>query len=207
MGEHPLEPVQLALEIARASAALFVIVDPVGLVPIIISLTSGMSEEQRSRILRTATYVGGAFLLIFALAGQQLLALFDISIHSFMIAGGVLLFILSIEILTRGERISAQGSGEEIGVVPLAFPLLVGPGAITSTIITIQSSGHLVALASIAVVMILTWATFRSIDKIYKILGRLGSTVVARVMAVFIASIAVDYVFRGIQHYYPPLQP
>lgn len=191
------------MDIVRATVALFIIVDPVGLVPVFSALIKDLPRTEKRRMFRNIVYTGSALLLLFALAGQQLLLLFGISLQSFMIAGGILLLLLSVEILLRGERVH-KTPGEDVGIVPIAFPLLVGPGAITTTMISIQSYGLEVAIPSILIVMSLTWIVLRLTDRINRLLGRTGSAVVARVMAVFIAAIAIQFIIAGIQYYYPP---
>ncbi len=187
-------------DLLKATIALFIIVDPVGLVPIFSSLTDDMDRLQKLRTFRNIVLTGSAILLIFALAGDQLLRLFGISLPSFKIAGGILLLLLSIEILLRGERVQ-KTPGEDVGIVPIAFPLLVGPGAITTTMISLQSDGLGVAIPSILIVMLLTWIVLRLNERIHKLLGRTGSAVIARVLAVFIAAIAIQFIIDGIQSY------
>lgn len=195
-----LASLDLYVDILRATVALFIIVDPIGLVPVFSALTKDLPRPEKRRMFRNIVYTGSALLLLFALAGQQLLLLFGISLQSFMIAGGILLLLLSVEILLRGERVQ-KTPGEDVGIVPIAFPLLVGPGAITTTMISIQSYGLEVAIPSILIVMFLTWVVLRLTDRINRLLGRTGSAVVARVMAVFIAAIAVQFIIDGIQTY------
>jgi len=190
----------LYADILRATVALFIIVDPIGLVPVFSTLTKDLPKPEKRRMFRNIVYTGSALLLLFALAGQQLLRLFGISLQSFMIAGGMLLLLLSIEILLRGERVQ-KTPGEDVGIVPIAFPLLVGPGAITTTMISLQSDGLEVAIPSILIVMLLTWIILRLSDRIHKLLGRTGSAVIARVLAVFIAAIAIQFIIDGIQTY------
>ncbi len=194
------------IDLLKATVALFVIVDPLGPVPIFAGLTKSMSPSQKRRIFRNAAVIGAVLLAAFALAGQELLVLFGISLQSFQIAGGLVLLLLSIEIIFRGERFDklALGSVEDTAVFPIAFPLLVGPGAITLTMISIQSLGLQVALVAILVVMFLSWIVLRLTDRIYSLLGRTGSAVIARIMALFIAAIAIQYVIAGIRFYYPP---
>jgi multiple antibiotic resistance protein len=120
-----------------------------------------------------------------------------------MIAGGILLLLISIELLLRGETAQRFGAAEDVGAVPIAFPLLIGPGAITTSIVTLQSSGVEVAIPSIIIVMFITWVTLRYVDRIYSILGQTGSAVIAKLMGIFIAAIAIQYVLTGIQFYYP----
>jgi len=194
------------LNLLKATVALFVIVDPIGPVPIFAGLTKPMSPEEKRKVSRTAAMVGAVLLAVFALVGQEVLLLFGISLPGFQIAGGLVLLLLSIEIIFRGERFDklAPVSVEETAVFPIAFPLLVGPGAITLTMISIQSLGLLVALAAIVLVMFVSWIVLQQTDRIYHLLGRTGSAVIARIMSLFIAAIAIQYILAGIQFYYPP---
>ncbi len=191
------------VDLLKATVALFVIVDPLGPVPIFANLTKGMNPQEKMRIFRTAAIVGSVLLAVFALVGQELLALFGITLPSFQIAGGLVLLLLSIEIIFRGERVDklAVTSAEETAVFPIAFPLLVGPGAITLTMISLQSSGLVISLVAIVLVMFLSWIVLRLTDRIYKLLGRTGAAVIARLMALFIAAIAIQYVLTGLQFY------
>jgi len=188
-------------DLTRATVALFIIVDPIGTVPLFSNLTMSMKPVARNKMLRTVAYVGAALLVVFALVGQQLLALFGITLPSFEIAGGLLLLILSLEILFRRERVAKTESPEDSGVIPIAFPLLVGPGAITTTMITLDAYGLPVALTSITIVMFLTWVVMRLTPKINAVLGKTGSSVIAQVMGVFIAAIAIQYIIIGLQNY------
>lgn len=194
------------LGLLQATVALFVIVDPLSPVPIVAGLTKEMSFEQKRKTFRTAAIVGSLLLAAFALVGREVLLLFGISLQSFQIAGGLVLLLLSIEIIFRGERFDklALVTVEETAVFPIAFPLLVGPGAITLTMISIQSSGITIALLSIVIVMFVSWIILRQTDRIYRMLGRTGVAVIARIMSLFIAAIAVQYVLAGILFYYPP---
>ena len=118
-----------------------------------------------------------------------------------MIAGGILLFILSIELLTHGSwRFAIGDAVEDTGAVPLAFPLLVGPGAITSVIISFETSGLIVTVLSIAIVIGVTYLTFFLVNPIYRILGSRGSMIITRVFAILIAAIGVQYVLQGLTH-------
>jgi multiple antibiotic resistance protein len=193
----------ILVELAKTTVALFVVVDPIGTVPIVVGLTKGMKPAEKQRNFRLATYVGSVLLIVFALAGQEILSLFGISLYSFMIAGGILLLLISIDLLLRGETRQRVGAEEDIGAVPIAFPLLAGPGAITTTIVTLQSSGFVIAIPSIIIVMLITWVTLRYVDRIYGFLGQTGSAVIAKLMGIFVAAIAIQYVLTGIQFYFP----
>lgn len=148
---------------------------------------------------KTAVITAGALLMIFAVAVNQILSVFGITISSFMIADGILLFIVSIELLTHGAWRFVGTVSDESGVVPLAFPLLAGPGAITSVIRSFQTAELAVTMLSIAIVMGITFVIFYLTSPIYRILGRRGSLIITRVFAVLVAAIAVQYVVDGLR--------
>jgi multiple antibiotic resistance protein len=199
-----LNPTEVFLYgLLRTTVALFIIVDPIGTVPVVFTLTRNMGIEEKRKNFRIAAYTGSALLVAFAVAGEQILSIFGISLYSFMVAGGILLLLLSMDILIRGESTQRTGSVEDVGAVPIAIPLLVGPGAITTTIVQLQSSGYVVVLISIVIVMFLTWLILRSEDRLYRLLGQNGSAVIAKLMAVFIAAIGIQYMLTGLQFYYP----
>src|SRR5215467_7648667 len=187
-------------DLLKSTVALFVVIDPIGNVPLFIALTKGMHDSDRKRVSKSAIITAASLLIVFAVAGTQILSLFGITIFSFMIAGGVLLFIVSIELLTHGAwRFGQTGNKEDSGVVPLAFPLLAGPGAITSVIISFQTYGIVTTMLSIAIVIGITYVVLLMINPIYRLLGRRGSTIVTRVFAIFVAAIAVQYIIEGIK--------
>jgi len=186
-------------ELLRATVALFVVVDPFGNIPIFVELTSSLDSNERKKIFDTAVMSGSLLLLLFAFAGHQLLLLFGISLHSFMIAGGILLLLISLQILIQGGEKWLQESKGRVGVFPIGFPLLAGPGAITTTMIAINAYGPLIAFMSIIIVMLLTWYIVRSTSMIYNFMGKAGLDVIAKIMAVFLAAIAVEYMIRGIR--------
>jgi multiple antibiotic resistance protein len=189
-------------DIITSVIALFVVIDPIGNIPLFIAYTKKLQKAEHKTVSKTAILTAAALLLLFGMAGTQILQLFGITIFSFMIAGGTLLFIIAIELLTYGEWRFAGGVKEEIGVVPIAFPLLAGPGSITAVIISYQTSGFLITFSSIIIVMAITYVILRMVNPIYKVLGNRGSMIVSRVFAVIIAAIAVEYIVKGIINLY-----
>ena len=194
--------VDFAIALAKAVIVLFIIVDPFGNIPIFIGLTESMTELQKRKIFNTACIVGAILLFVFAFTGQEIFNIFGVSIYSFEIAGGILLLIVSIRILASGasQRENVE-SPESLGAVPIAIPLLVGPGAITTTILNLQDYDIYVAALSVLIVMAVTWVILRFMGRIYRVLGKTGSLVIARVMALLIAAIAVQYVLVGVTHF------
>jgi multiple antibiotic resistance protein len=187
-------------DIITSVIALFVVIDPIGNIPLFIAFTKKLQKAEHKTVSKTAILTAAALLLLFGMAGTQILQLFGITIFSFMIAGGTLLFIIAIELLTYGEWRFARGVKEEVGVVPLAFPLLAGPGSITAVIISYQTSGFFITFSSIIIVMAITYVILRMVNPIYKVLGNRGSMIVSRVFAVIIAAIAVEYIVKGIKN-------
>lgn len=187
-------------DIITSVIALFVVIDPIGNIPLFIAFTKKLEKAEHKTVSKTAILTAAALLLLFGMAGTQILQLFGITIFSFMIAGGTLLFIIAIELLTYGEWRFAGGVKEEVGVVPIAFPLLAGPGSITAVIISYQTSGFFITFSSIIIVMAITYVILRMVNPIYKVLGNRGSMIVSRVFAVIIAAIAVEYIVKGIKN-------
>jgi len=187
----------LISELTKAVIALFIIVDPFGNIPIFVGLTENVPEAQRKKVYNTAVVVGTILLLVFAFTGQGILTIFGLSIYSFEIAGGILWLIIAIRIVISGAHEDVE-SPESLGAVPIAIPLLVGPGAITTTIFNIQAYGNLIAILAVLIVLAMTWVILRYMSRIYKFLGKTGSLVIARVMALLIAGIAIQYILTGI---------
>ena len=189
-------------EVGRAAIALFIIVDPFGNIPIFVGLTENVPESKRKKVYNTAVIVGTVLLLVFAFTGTEILNIFGLSIYSFEVAGGILLLIIAIRILIMGSMHENIESPESLGAVPIAIPLLVGPGAITTTIFSIQLDDTAIpAILAVVIVMAITWVILRYINGIYKLLGKTGSVIIARVMALLIAAIAVQYILTGITHF------
>ncbi|MCW3999221.1 MAG: MarC family protein [Candidatus Bathyarchaeota archaeon] len=182
----------------RATIALFIIVDPLGNLPIVMGLTEKTDAKQRRKIINVAMVVGFVLLLFFSFLGQEILAIFGLSIYSFGIAGGILLLIISIRILVSGSKTESTEPPESLGAVPIAIPLLVGPGAITTTIFNLQAYGTLTTILAVLIVLSITWVILRFIGVFYRLLGKTGALVIARVMALFIAAIAVQYILTGV---------
>ncbi|MGP3667179.1 MAG: MarC family protein [Candidatus Bathyarchaeota archaeon] len=194
-------PQDMLVELAKAVITLFIIVDPLGNIPIFMGLTENLSREERRKVFRVATIVASALLIVFAIIGRELLSIFGISTHSFMVAGGVLLLVIAVKLVIYGGWEEKTLSPESLGAVPIACPLLTGPGAITTTIVIIQTSGIIITLFAVIVISIINWVILRFVEPINRFLGKTGSAVVARVMAIFIAAIAIGYIVNGITHF------
>lgn len=183
---------------SQAFVALLIIVDPLGNLPVFISLTEGLADNERLNAYKTATLTGLALLILFTFAGTAILHLFGITLQDFMIAGGILLLVIAIKMLV-GEKWALKISSEEIGAVPLACPLLSGPGAITTTMVLIGTVGLLNTLLGVLACFGVTWITLKKSAYIYEFLGKSGTLIIAKIMAILIAAIAIQFIRLGIE--------
>jgi multiple antibiotic resistance protein len=181
----------------KASTALFIIIDPIGLIPVFMALTQGLTPGERRGILSKAMLVALILLLILTFTGTGILTLFGITLSDFKIAGGILLLVIALQITNSAHY--TQAAGGKPGVVPIAVPLLVGPGAITTTIVLLGTYGLWITLSAVLVTFALSFILFRFVGLLYRILGETGSDVIAKIMGMLLAAIAVQFVRQGLQ--------
>lgn len=180
----------------KSLIALFIITDSPGNLPFFIGLTEGLPVPEKRKIFATAVLTGFILLCVFLFAGTALLDLFNVTLNDFKIAGGILLLMIAIEIMLRG-RINVEHK-EDLGVVPLGCPLLVGPGAITTALVLLQLYGLYIVGGAILACFALIWLVLHFADPIYRILGKNGSLILTKVAAILIAAIAVQFIRQGI---------
>jgi len=187
------------LLLVKAFIILFVVMDPPGNIPVFIALTKGMRKEERRTELNHAVIVATILLLLFAFLGKIVLNVLGISINSFMIAGGILLLLISFDLL-RGEHKYGvtEESGAGVGAVPMGTPMLAGPGAITAVMVIIQSSGAFVVLFSIFSAIIAARLVLGQSDRLYSMMGKVGTEVLSRVIGIIVAAIAIQFIGTGI---------
>ncbi|MEM4647537.1 MAG: MarC family protein [Candidatus Nezhaarchaeales archaeon] len=179
---------------------LFVVLDAVGNVPIFYSLTEGLDVKERRRTIQNSVIIAGIILLFFALGGGVLLEFFHVSIDDFRVAGGAILFIIAVEgLLGRVEAMKIKP--EHLAVVPLATPLLAGPGSI-SLVIYLVNVGYGLGptITSIVANVIIAWIVLTYCDVVSRILGRNGSLVLSRIMALILAAIAIAMIREGVMN-------
>jgi len=202
-------------EYSKIFITLFAILDPVGMIPIIIAFTLGLTAQKRARVGRMASLSVTAILLTSLLVGELVLEFFGISIHSFRVAGGILLLLMSIAMLfgnkdTPSPDDSADAeANSSLAIVPLSTPLLAGPGAISTIILDAHKGfgiGHYIVLSlEIIALGFIVWLTFLIAPWISRRLGRIGSDVFSRLMGLIIASIAVEFIANGLRGLFPVL--
>ena len=195
----------------NAFVTLLVVVDPLGLAPIFAALTRGFSEKQKRESAIRGALLGAIILFLFALAGDVLLKALGIGLPAFRIAGGLLLFLLSLDMVfarPSGMRATSVREQEEeqfqqdISVFPLAIPLLAGPGAITTVLLfTGGSSAGQVAvfLGVLLVILLLTLISLLLAPRVMQLFGETGANVLQRVLGVLLAALSVQFVIDGLQ--------
>jgi multiple antibiotic resistance protein len=185
------------LQFVQVFFAVFGVIDPVGNVPIFIALTERMNSKERTKLATAAVIRAGVILAIFVFLGNAVLSAFSISLESFRIAGGLILAIIGIQIIfglnLHNERPDSD-SGGDISVVPLAMPLIAGPGAITAAIILSKEYGYVLTLAGIAANLILSKIMFHYSGLVLRILGKKGSMAFAKIMGLILVAIGVELI-------------
>ena len=195
-----------------AFVTLFVVLDPPGMGPIFIGLTRGETPEFRRRMAIRGTIIAALLLLSFAFAGDFLMRALGVSIAAFRIAGGILLFVISFDMLFAREspirrtttREDAEAEAKhDISVFPLAIPLIAGPGGLTSIVLLMGRAGddtlmQITVLAVTALVLAIMLIVLLAADRITQWLGATGSNVISRVLGIILAALAVQFVLDGL---------
>ena len=191
-----------------AAVTLFVIIDPIALVPLFIALTQGMDPVTRKHVGRRAGLIAIGLLTLFGLLGESILDTIGISMPAFRISGGILLFLTALDMLfeRRTQRRENQHpSSSDPSVFPLATPLIAGPGAFTTMILLVGATGewdwgHVAAIHAIMVgVVLISLLALRLSPVIEHLLGRTGIVVITRLLGMLLAALSVQFVVDGVK--------
>jgi multiple antibiotic resistance protein len=192
----------------NAFLAIFAILNPIGNIPIYMDMVENLDKRAQFKVFNVAVLTGFMTMLTMSITGKWIMSrIFQIDILEFRIAGGILLTILAIKyiVFPKKEEYFAVDDGDqelhalELGVVPMAVPLLVGPGSIVTGILILDRDGLLITITAIVAVFILCWVLFQLSPLISKLMGRIGRLVIGRVLWIFIAAIGVHFLISGIQ--------
>lgn len=197
-----------------AFVTLFVVIDPPGCAPIYAGLSADASRQQAVSMAARACVIAAAILVIFALFGERLLGALHIELNAFRIAGGIMLFMIAIEMVfekrtqrreERAERLIANQAEtpevDDVSVFPMAMPMLAGPGSI-ATIMLLTSHAHgmeqmLTVLAAMLAVMLISFGALAAAGPLMRILGDKVEAVITRLLGVLLAALAAQYVIDG----------
>jgi len=195
---------------------LFIIVDPIAGVPVFLAITPDNTRAQRRAMAVRGCLAAFAILVFFLLCGRWVMSYFAIETSAVRICGGLLLFVISLEMLYG--RLSGTGTSpreeqlaeakEDISITPLAFPLLAGPGAIATGLIFVEqvhsTADYLALLAASAIIFVVTCLLLLRADALLRLIGALGAAIVTRLMGLVLAFLAVQYVIDGIRGAFGP---
>ncbi len=197
-------------------SSLIVIVNPLGAAMIFVSLTSGFDREHKRRTAIEASWYALVILVIFALLGGLILTLFGITLAAFRIGGGILLFLIGLEMVyakVSRSKVTAtekyEGDADDVAIMPIAIPMIAGPGAITTVIVLMDSARGLglwadgVVFLSIAVTSAVTYLMMAYSDVIVSRIGQREIRAVSRIMGILLIAIAVEFVINGLRVAFP----
>ena len=186
----------------------FIVIDPLGNTPLFLSITQNMDINKKIRIALSATIIASIILLFFALLGSSLLSYLNISYPAFTIGGGIILLIIAIEMLfdkrQQRKEEDIDFNSDNISVFPLATPIIAGPAAITSVIVSVSDIGtnftnQSAGMLSLVLVLFLTFIIFFIASKFSKIINKKIISVISRVVAIILVGLSVQYILDGIK--------
>lgn len=195
-----------------AFITFFVVIDPPGCAPIYASLTKGATAVQRRNMALRASLVAAIILFVFALFGEQLLGALHIELNSFRIAGGIMLFLIAIDMVfekrterreERAQKIIDTPEIEDVSVFPMAMPMIAGPGSIASVMLLMSQNDGIdragVILGALAAVLLLTLLALLAAGPIMRVLGSKAEAVITRLLGVLLGALAAQFVIDGLR--------
>lgn len=177
--------------------AIFVALDVVGMLPLYLGMTHAMPKRARDRVTDVSMLVALIVAVVFAFVGEALFRSLGITLFDFKIAGGIVLLLLSLADLASKSEAETRASGST-GIVPLAVPLITGPAVLTTLVLQVSSVGYLIALCALAVNYALAWLLLRKSDRVTRVIGKDGATVISKIAALLLAAISVSMIRSGV---------
>ena len=197
--------------VATAFATAFTIIDPIGMIPLTLGATARVSAKRRNQIIDQAVLVAAGIMLFMGVLGRALLGSLGITLPAFTIAGGVLLFLIAIDMLfarpTGAKRTEAEereaAAGENPAVFPLAVPMIAGPGTIATVLLLVDLShgdraNLAVVIAAYAVALFVTWICMRGSTLLLRVISNTGIHVISRLLGIILAALAAQFVINGL---------
>lgn len=195
-----------------ALVSLFVVIDPLGCAPIYAGLSSGAAPRQATAMAARACLIAASILFFFALFGEDLLRALHIELNAFRIAGGIMLFLIALEMVferrtqkreERAAEFQATPEIEDVSVFPMAMPMIAGPGSIAAVMLLMaQARGlndSLLVLAALAAIILLTFFALAAAGPLMRLLGERIEAIITRLLGVLLAALAAQYVIDGVK--------
>jgi len=181
---------------------LFVAVDAIGVLPMFMTLTKELDDSKIPRVIYQSVLTAVIVAFVFLLAGRALLNLLGITVADFMIAGGILLFVISISEMISTEKTMRQVDPESLGAVPIGVPLITGPAVLTTSIILLDAHGFFITSAAIFINIVIAGVIFFFSKYINSLLGKAGAKTFSKIASLLLASIAVMIIRKGIMTFF-----
>ena len=191
-------------QLLLAFGTLFAIVNPFSTSLVFLKLTHGWSNKDRYRVALQASFAAFITLTVFLFSGQAILSFFGVTVYAFRVAGGLYLLWIGFEMLSphlRKQPDNYDSTKSSIAIIPLAIPLLSGPGSLTSVLVLGSELSTVIVLASIFAVCLVSWLVLRESAYLQNILGKKGTLVLERLMGIIVLVVAVQFIFNGITEY------
>ncbi len=202
---------ELLLYFVLCVTSMFIIINPFSTLAMFIPLTEGFKKETKKEMLINSSKLSWAILIMFSLSGLLIFQLFSLSIGSFKIAGGILLFIISLKMIFRGNEISTGSHNDvkeeysrrdDLTVIPITIPFTSGPGAITTSIVlasqAVSISHWIILLCSITLAMIMNYIVLINSEVVHKMLKENGIRILTKLMGVIVCSVGIQFIVNGI---------
>ncbi len=177
--------------------SIFVAVNALGVLPLFISLTEKLSKKERHKVIINSIFTATVIAIAFMLIGKLVFMIMGISVADFKIAGGILLLILSVNLLLP-EGHESRKSTSDVGIFPLGTPLITGPAVLTTSLVMIDAYGLLATLAAFVINMLVIWFIFSKSDSVIKVMGVGGTRAFSKVADILLTAIAVMMIRKGI---------
>jgi len=189
-----LEPYLLAF------IPIFVAVDVIGTIPLFVSLVEGVSKKQKQGVIIDSITTATILAILFMFVGKWVFGLIGITISDFQVAGGALLFVISVRLLLPGASrgMLSNGHDKDIGVFPLGTPLITGPAVLATTLMMLDTFGLIPTFVSLILNMVIVWVTLIKADYIMKLMGQAGTRAFSKIMYILLAAIGVMMIRRGL---------
>lgn len=186
----------MATHLLYSFIGIFVAMDIIGILPMYLGMTKGLEQGRKKRIVDHSTLVAGAVAFSFLLIGKWIFKFLGIAMYDFKVGGGIVLLVISILDLVRGKKNDDHGSST--GIVPLAVPLITGPGLITTVMLQVSLYGNAIVLLSLLANFVFAWVVLRKGSFITRIIGEEGTDIISKIAALFMTAIAFAMIRSGI---------
>ncbi|MFA8300140.1 MAG: MarC family protein [Hyphomicrobiales bacterium] len=190
--------------------SFFTLINPLGIMPVFLSMTAGLNKEARRKVIVKALLVAFAILMAFAFGGQVLFKFFGISVDSFRVVGGIVFFIVGYDLLNArltkikiADKAQLEQYVEDVSITPLAIPIIAGPGAITNAIVLMEDATSIglqtTLVVTLVLLFILIFFVLYGASRISKVLGDTGNKILMKIMGLIVMVIAVEFFFSGLK--------